>query len=53
MPETEAGFNADVAIKELLDLLIKNRVLKRREVEHLLESAKTHFNEVPEEPEIT
>jgi len=28
-------------------------VLKKTEVNHLLESAKTHFNETPEEPDIT
>ena len=49
MPETEAGFNTDVAIKELLDLLIKKRVLKRREVDHLLQSTKTHRQERDDE----
>jgi hypothetical protein len=53
MPETEAGFNTDIAVKEILDLLVRKRVLKQKEVDQLLESAKTHFNEVPEEPDIT
>lgn len=53
MPETEEGFNTDIAIKELLALLVKNGILKQKEVDQLLESAKTHFNEVPEEPDIT
>ncbi len=52
MPETEADFNTDIEVKELLDLLVKKRVLKQKEVDHLLESANTHFNEVPEEPDI-
>jgi hypothetical protein len=53
MPETEAGFNTDIAVKELLDLLVRKRVLKQKEVDQLLQSAKTHFDEVPEEPDIT
>jgi hypothetical protein len=53
MPETEAGFNTDIAVKERLDLLVRKRVLKQKEVDQLLESAKTHFNEFPEEPDIT
>jgi len=27
--------------------------LKKKDVDKLLQSAKTHFNEVPEEPDIT
>lgn len=52
MSETEAGFNIDILVKELLDLLVSKRLLKQREVDKLLQSAKTHFNEVPEEPDI-
>ena len=46
MPETEAGFNTDLAVRELLALLVKKGVLKQKEVDHVLESAKTHFEEV-------
>jgi hypothetical protein len=53
MHETEAGFNTNIAVKELLDLLVKRKVLKKKDVDKLLQSAKTHFNEVPEEPDIT
>lgn len=53
MHETEAGFNTDIAIKELLVLLVRNGVLKQKEVDHLLESARTHFDEVKEESDIT
>jgi hypothetical protein len=53
MPETEAGFNTDIVVRGLLDLLVRKGVLKQKEVDQLLESAKTHFNEVPEEPDIT
>jgi hypothetical protein len=49
---SEAGFNADIVVKELLDLLVSKRVLKQREVDKLLQSAKIHFNEDPEEPNI-
>jgi hypothetical protein len=52
MHETEAGFNTDIVVKELLDLLVK-KILKKKDVDKLLQSAKTHFNEVPEEPDIT
>jgi hypothetical protein len=44
--ETEAGFNTDIVVKELLDLLLSKRILNKREVDKLLQSAKTHFNEV-------
>jgi hypothetical protein len=44
--ETEAGFNTDIVVKELLDLLVSKRILNKREVDKLLQSAKTHFNEV-------
>jgi hypothetical protein len=53
MSETEAGFNTDIAVKELLDLLVRKRVMKQKEVDKLLQSAKTHFDEVPEGPDIT
>jgi hypothetical protein len=53
MPETEAAFNVDVVVKELLDLLVRKQVLKQKDVDQLLESAKTHFNEVPDESDIT
>ena len=53
MHETEAGFNTNIVVKELLDLLVKKKVLKKKDVDKLLQSAKTHFNEVPEEPDIT
>ncbi len=53
MPETEVRFNTDIAVKELLDLLVKKGVLKQKDVDHLLESAKIHFNDVPEESDIT
>jgi hypothetical protein len=53
MYETEAGFNCDIVGKELLDLLVKKKVLNKKDVDKLLQSAKTHFNEVPEEPDIT
>lgn len=53
MPETEAGFNVDIVVKELLELLVRKDVLKRKDVDQLLQSAKTHFNEVPDEPDIT
>ena len=36
--ETEAGFDTDIVVKE--------RILNKREVDKLLQSAKTHFNEV-------
>jgi hypothetical protein len=52
MSETEAGFNTDIVVRELLGLLVSKRILKQREVDKLLQSAKTHFNEVPEEPDI-
>ncbi|MFY9799062.1 MAG: hypothetical protein WB988_25270 [Candidatus Nitrosopolaris sp.] len=52
MSETEAGFNTDILVKELLDLLVSKRILEQREVDKLIQSAKTHFNEVPEEPDI-
>jgi hypothetical protein len=42
MPETEAGFNADIVV--LLDLLVRKRVSKQREVDQLLQSAKTHVD---------
>jgi hypothetical protein len=42
MSETKAGFNTDLAVKELLALLVKKRVLDQKEVDQLLESAKTH-----------
>ena len=51
MSETEAGFNTDIVVKELLDLLVSKHILKR-EVDKLLQPAKTHFIEVPEEPDI-
>jgi hypothetical protein len=44
MPETEEVFNADNAVKELLHLLVKRRVLKQKDVDHILQSAKTHFD---------
>ena len=44
--ETEAGFNTDIVVKELLDLLVSKRILNKREVDKLLQSAKTYFNEV-------
>ena len=50
MSETEA--NTDIVVKELLDLLVSKHILNKREVDKILQSAKTHFNEVPEEPEI-
>jgi hypothetical protein len=50
MSETEAGFNTDIAVQELLDLLVRKRVMKQKEVDKLLQSAKTHFDEVPEGP---
>jgi hypothetical protein len=53
MPETEAGFNTDIAVKELLDLLVRKRLLKQKEVDQVLQSSKTHFDEVPDEPDIT
>jgi hypothetical protein len=53
MPETEAGFNTDIVVKVLLDLLVRKRVLNQNDVDHLLQSAKTNFNEVPEEADIT
>jgi DNA polymerase I-like protein with 3'-5' exonuclease and polymerase domains len=49
--ETEAGFNTDIVVKELLDLPISKHILNKREVDKL-QSTKTHFNEVPEEPDI-
>jgi hypothetical protein len=52
MSETEAGFNTDIVVKELLDLLVSKHILNKREVDKLLQSAKTRFNEVPEEPDI-
>ncbi len=52
MPETEAAFNVDIVEKELLDLLVRKDVLKQKDVDQLLQSAKTHFNEVPDEPDI-
>ncbi|MFY9868367.1 MAG: hypothetical protein WAK17_01490 [Candidatus Nitrosopolaris sp.] len=52
MSETEAGFNTDILVKELLDLLVSKRILEQREVDKLIQLAKTHFNEVPEEPDI-
>jgi hypothetical protein len=53
MSETKAGFNTDLAVKELLDLLVKKGVLKQKEVDHLLESAKTHFEVLKEyEPQL-
>jgi hypothetical protein len=52
MPETEEGFNPDIVLKGLLDLLVRKRVLKQKEVDQLLESAKTHFDEAPEEHDI-
>jgi hypothetical protein len=42
MPETEAGFNVDIVVKELLDLLVKKHVLKQKDVDQLLQSA-PHF----------
>jgi hypothetical protein len=51
--ETEPGFNIWIVVRELLDLLVKKGVLKQTEVDRLLESAKTHFNKAPEEPDIT
>lgn len=53
MHETDAGFNCDIVVKELLDLLVRKGVLEKKEVDKLLQSAKTHFDEVPEEPDIT
>jgi len=52
MSETEGSFNTDIVVKGLLDLLVSKHILNKREVHELLESAKTHFNEGPEEPEI-
>jgi hypothetical protein len=43
MSETKAGFNTDVTVKALLALLAKKRVLDQKEVDRLLESAKTHL----------
>lgn len=43
MSETKAGFNTDLAVKELLALLVKKHVLDQEEVDQLLESAKTHL----------
>jgi hypothetical protein len=51
MSET-AGFNTDIIVKELLDLLVSKHILNKREVDKLLQSAKTHLNELPEEPNI-
>jgi len=39
MPETEAGCNTDIVVKEFLDLLVRKRVLNQNDVEHLLQSA--------------
>ncbi len=52
MNETEACFNTDIVVKELLGLLVDKGILKQREVDKLLQSAKTQFNEVSEEPDI-
>jgi hypothetical protein len=38
--KTEAGFNTDIVVKELLDLLVSKRILNKREVDKLLQSAK-------------
>jgi hypothetical protein len=43
MSETKAGFNTDLTVKELLALLVKKHVLDQKEVDQLLESAKTHL----------
>jgi hypothetical protein len=51
MPETKAGFDSGLAVKQLLTLLVKNGVLKQKEVDRLLESSKTHTEEVQEEYE--
>jgi hypothetical protein len=51
--DTEQGFNVGEVVLELLKLLVKKDVLKQPEVDHLLDSAKTHFDDVPEEPDIT
>ena len=48
--ETEPGFNIGVVVEELLKLLVKKGVLEQKDVERLLESAKLHLPEVPEEP---
>ena len=51
--ETEPGFNIWIVVRELFNLLVKKGVLKQTKVDRLLESAKTHFNEASEEPDIT
>jgi hypothetical protein len=43
MHETEEVFNADIAVKELLHLLVKRRVLKLKDVDHILQSGKKPF----------
>jgi len=52
MPETEAGFNTDIAVKELLDLLVRKRVLKQKEVISYLNQQKPTLTKF-QEPDIT
>lgn len=47
--EVEPGFSAPIVLPELLKSLVEKLVLKQTEMDHLLGSGQTYFNEIPPE----